>query len=259
MFYVLTAAIVNRDDPGYAFLSKKMRRVANNQNTHMIHASKMTHSQENLNDLLSLEREIGDNPAVRALAVVRSPLTLGGEEDARQRCVADLMVTLTSTFKVCAVTMDSRDPLGIATKSMTAKKGSRNIEDIVTIEGLKTTGELPDDLNVFHANDEKVHGLWIADVATYAVGRSLASRDPSRLQWIAPHLYMREARILPVAERAKADQKFAPVTSLSFYLDAFVNQAKAMHDRESGLLEDSEEPEEIITQEPTVEGPSLSM
>lgn len=245
-FYVLTAAIVDRSKPEYAALQKVMHRVARTQPTGMIHASEMARAQNSQEGLVSVEREIGENAAVRALAVVHSPFGAGGEEEARQRCVAELMVTLSSAFDVSSVTMDSRDPLGISSKSTIPRRGTRNFKDLATVRGLQAIGELPEDLAVSHANDRLINGLWIADVASYAVGSSLARRDPSRLQWIAPHLYMREARILPVSERKDTHQTTAPVTDLSFYLNAFVEQAKAIHDRASGLFEDEEEPEEDL-------------
>ena len=234
MFYVLTAAIVNRNDSGYAYLGKIVHSVARRQSTGMIHASDMARTQSSLKDLISLEREIGGNSSVRALAVVRYPLGSDGEERARKRCVAELMVALVSGFGVSSVTMDSRDPLGRASESRTPRRGSRNYEDFMTIEDLKAVGELPKDLEVSHGNDRLKQGLWIADVATYAVDRSLADRDPSRLQWIAPHLHMREALTLPVSERTDSGKQLSPATEMSSFLNDFVQQARIIHDEENG-------------------------
>jgi len=129
-----------------------------------------------------------------------------------------------------SVTLDSRDPLGNASKSMAAKKGSRNHKDLVTIEGLKSVGELPCDLDVFHGNDHSVHGLWIADVIAYAIGRCIADHDPHRLTRLAPRLEMEEARVLPVTERMVSGISISPRTNLTCILAMYMKEARAIHD-----------------------------
>jgi len=226
-FYALAAVVMDKANPGYGLLWRDIHWVAHAQPSGMIHASDMARSHDGAMNLVSVERSIGDNSAVLAIAVVHSPFGSGGEEEARQHCLADLMVALFSGFEVRHVTIDSRDPLGVATKSMTAKRGTRNYEDLVTIRDLQTTGELPKDLKVFHANDRFVHQLWVADVAAYAIGRSLTDRDPGRLQWLAPHLQMKEAHLLPVSRRSDG-HLLTPETGLTSMLKAYIAQANAI-------------------------------
>ena len=223
-FYVMTSAIVDKAHPRYSGLWKDFRQVANKQPNKCVHASVIARSPGGQQDLDLMERSIGENPSVTAVAVVRAPFGPLGEEEARQRCVADLLVALTSQFGVNHIVMDTRDHLGAATKSMTAKPGSRNYRDLLTIRDLQNTGELPGDLRVVHANDQLMHELWIADVVSYAVGRSLADRDPSRLRLLEPHLQMREARILPVAQRTNG--RLAPDTGLTLLLTEYLAQAR---------------------------------
>jgi len=223
-FYVLTAAIVDKAHPRYSGLWKDFRQVANRQPTKLVHASEIARAPNGHQDLSLLERTIGDNPAVTAIAVVRTPFGPGGEEGARQMCLSDLLAALTSSFGIRHIVMDTRDHLGVATKSMSAKPGTRNYEDIRTIHDLQRVGELPEDLRVVHADDQRMHELWIADVVAYAVGRSLADRDPFRLQWLAPHLQMREARMLPVSQRT--DGRWAPDTGLTSLLIDYIARAK---------------------------------
>jgi len=226
-FYALVAAIVNRN-PDYAALVRLMHHVASQQYSGIIHATDMARSEAGRADLSSIEHKIGNNGAVAFFAVAHSPFASGGEEEARQRCVADLAVGLTSAYRVRSVILDSRDPLGNASQSTIPKRGTRNFEDLVTIDGLKGIGEVPKELNISHGNDRLMPGLWIADVAAYSVGHSIADRDPSRLVWIAPHLYIREALTLPVSERVSGSRSMLPSTGMSVYMETLLNRAKAM-------------------------------
>ena len=225
-FYALVAAIVNRN-PDYAALVRLLHNVASRQRSGFIHATEMARSEEGLKDLSLVEHEIGNNGAVTFFAVVHSPFGSGGEEEARQRCVADLVVGLTSAYKVCSLVMDSRDPLGNASQSTIPKRGTRNFEDLVTVDGLRRIGEIPQELNVSHGNDRLMPGLWIADVAAYSVGHGIADRDPTRLVWVASHLYIREALTLPVSERTTGSRSTLPSTRVSSYVETLLNQAKA--------------------------------
>ena len=239
-FYALVATVINVADPDYSALMRHMYTVAHRQRTGTIHASQMR-SPEGLKDLTSLENDMGTNPAVMSIAVVRASYGPGGEEEARQRCVAHLLVSLASTYGVVSVTLDSRDALGNATKSMTARKGGRNIIDLRTVEDLKAVGELPETLKVYHANDKNVHQLWLPDIAAYAIGRCLADKDPARIRWVAPRLDMKEALLLPVGERTKVGQKFTSPTELTSDLQSYLYRAKAFQ-ATSGV---GREPEEI--------------
>ena len=224
-FYALVATILNTTDLHYSALMRHMHDIAHRQPTRTIHASQMR-SPDALKDLTSLEQDLGTNPAVMAIAAVRASYAPRNEEEARQRCVAHLLVSLASTYGVSSVTLDTRDPLGGVSKSMTAKKGGRNIIDLRTVEDLKAVGELPESLKVYHANDEIVHQLWLPDIAAYAIGRCLADRDPARIRWIVPRLDMKEALLLPVAERSRLGQEFVPATKLTSDLQYYLARAR---------------------------------
>ena len=236
-FYIMTATILDKAHPDYGAFWRELRRVAWLQPSHDLHASKVALSPNGQQDLNAVERAIGESNAVRAIAVVRARIAHKGDEIARQRCIASLLTAL-SSFDIRNITLDTRDHLGQASKSITSPRlGPRNALDAATIQDLQLSGELPPDLYVCHGDDQMVHELWVPDVTAYAVGRALADHNPARLQWLAPHLNIREARILPVSERTVLDQKSTPITSLTFYLDTFTSQAKAIHDRKSGLTD----------------------
>jgi len=142
-------------------------------------------------------------------------------------------MTSLASFGVDTVTLDSRDPLGQAHKSITSPRlGPRNALDASTVLDLQASGELPTDFDVRHGNDKKIHELWVADVAAYAVGRALADHDPARLRLLAPHIQVREARVLPVAERGPDGVSHLPASNLNTFLDDFLAKArreKVMH------------------------------
>jgi len=231
-FYIMTAAILDKAHPEYGAFWRELRNVAWSQPNHTIHASTLIRSPNGQKYLDAAERAIGESPAVRSITVLRAKIPSKGEEIARQRCIASLATSLAS-FDVQSVTLDTRDPLGQAHKSITSPRlGPRNALDASTILDLQASGELPTGFDVRHGNDEKIHELWVADVVAYAIGRALADHNPTRLHLLAPHIQVREAQVLPVAERGPEGAKHIPASSLNAFLGIFLAEAKQIWEEE---------------------------
>jgi len=222
----MTAAILDKAHPGYGAFWRELRNVAWSQPDRSIHASTLIRRPGGQQCLEAVEHAIGESPAVWSIAAVRAQILPKGEERARQRCIASLVTALAS-FGVRTVTLDTRDPLGQAHKSITSPRlGPQNTLDARTVLDLQAAGELPDDLDVRHGDDKKIHELWIADTVVYAVSRALADHEPARLRSLASHIQIREARLLPIAERGPDGVKRAPASSLDVFLNEFLAAAK---------------------------------
>ncbi|MDR0960231.1 MAG: hypothetical protein LBM23_07770 [Propionibacteriaceae bacterium] len=115
------------------------------------------------------------------------------------------------------VVLDTRDPIG-------PEKGKRHgftsfdKNDRRTIDDLRAANTIPSTIAVNHRRDDHLAGLWVADVAAYAVARSLATADPTRLIHLAERLELHEARAIPPAQRDAHSRAVEPTSGLELRL-----------------------------------------
>jgi hypothetical protein len=213
-FYLMTAAIINQEDPSLNDLRTTMRRFASEQPSRLLHATKLAHKDPAT--LLKAETAVGQCPAVNLVCAVSNIARGTTFEDARQRCIATLFRHITQNTNARVFILDTRDNLGISAKSKTPKERQNRI-DFDTINALVKRKENPN-VDVAHGNDKVIHDLWIPDIASYAIATSIMRKDPARLEYIAAQLELMEACVLPVAQRKQVSITAHPPTALSEFL-----------------------------------------
>jgi len=195
----------------YDSMMSQLRRIAQRQADHEIHAKVMAKTPEGQADLNQAARIITDCDAVRAVVTVRTTLDRTyTQTDARQVCLTDLVCRLQRSGSMDIIKLDSLDNLGISFQSTRPRPDSKNIVDMTTLRALQKAGELDSATRLFHANSRTTSQLWIPDVAGYMMARSLARSDPSYMSLLASKVELYEARTLPVAMREPGRDSLAP-------------------------------------------------
>jgi hypothetical protein len=218
-FYTMTAAIVDyrpslkasRQTVIESFHDIASQLPPDRHGRHSIHANRMRNAYDN--ELEAVQRSIAASEAVRMIMTVRTRTAdVRNDEDARQTCLADLTTRLTSLGNVSRLIMDSRDDLARRGMHQTRKPepGGGNAIDRATITDLQRTKQAPAALDVVFADDTWADQLWLADVASYVVARSIARRDPGYMSILAAKIEIHEAIVLPVAVRRLGQTQLEP-------------------------------------------------
>ncbi|MDR0284247.1 MAG: hypothetical protein LBI33_05065 [Propionibacteriaceae bacterium] len=200
-FYTMTGAIVDFTRTGaHREMMRQLDQLARSFPSHTLHAHRM--AARNPSSLEAAQQAIIECDAVRLLVTVRTWRSQkSGAEDARQICLAELATQLQKTGGVERMTLDTRDQLGASSTSSKPQPGGDNANDMATLAAMRKAKELDPSTAVDHADDQRVHQLWIPDIVGYVVARSIAREEPGYMRILAPKVELREALVLPVAQR----------------------------------------------------------
>lgn len=219
--YVMSGVVVDPASNSFRKMMGDLRRLGEQQPDGILHANELNLTADGRMVLDLAERRIARGS--RSVVTVSAPIEPGdrSRDLARQRCLAELAVRVTTALGVSHLVLDSRDDLDqqrLGRNPVHFRR--RNGEDARTLDGLRTAGEIPALPRGWfeHRDDTHDAGLWLADIAGYAVHRTFATNDPRRLARLAPAVQLVPARRLPMAQRADPREPFAPDSGLGVRL-----------------------------------------
>jgi hypothetical protein len=224
-FYTMTGAVVDLSQASsHTALMRELNQLARSQPGRALHAYRL--ASHDPSGLAAAQHAIVECDAVRLLVTVRTWSAQNSDlEEARQTCLAELATRLHNTASAERLTLDTRDSLGGSTKSSKPQPGGYNAIDAATLVGLKKAKELSPAVSVVHADDQRIHQLWIPDIVGYIVARSIARKEPSYMGILAPRVELREALVLPVAQRGPGVSALQP-TELGLELASHLSRAQ---------------------------------
>lgn len=216
--YVMSGVVVDPASNSFRKMMGDLRLLGEQQPDGILHATEL-----NLTAAGQMVLELAERYVVRgsrSVVAVSAPIEPGdrSRDLARQRCLAELAVRLTTGMGVSRLVLDSRDDLDEdRLRRNPVHFRRRNGEDGRTLNGLVNAGEIPALPRGWfeHRDDHSDSGLWLPDITAFAVHRTFATDDPRRLARLASTVQVIAARRLPIAQRDDPDQPFQPDTGLN--------------------------------------------